>query len=128
MEDPSCKTPRWQLLKARLNNLPPERFAAAIKSCRDPVVIDVRTPVEFQSGHIPNAININYLAPDFWDRIEAMDPRQHFYVYCRTGRRSIRTCTLMRNGGFDESKLFNLEGGYVEWLATNPIGKAVNCP
>ena len=121
MEDKSCKTPRWRLLKAQLNNLSPKEFSASIKACKDPIVVDVRTPAEFAQNHIPGAENICYLADDFWDRIEQLDADKDIFVYCRTGRRSIRACTLMRNGGFDPAKVFNLEGGYALWqeLETN---------
>ena len=115
MEDHSCKTPRWRLLKAKLNNLPPEHFRDAILQQPESILIDVRTPGEYQNGHIPGAINIDYLSPDFWDRIEALETSNTCFVYCRTGRRSIRTCTLMRNGGFDNKKIFNLDGGFALW-------------
>ena len=116
MEDKSCKTQRWRLLKSKLNNLPPIAFLQKMQSVRDAVIIDVRTPEEFATGHIPNATNINYLAEDFWDRIEQIGTTKHIFVYCRSGRRSIRTCTLMRNGGFDNTRIFNLEGGYPLWV------------
>ncbi len=116
MEDKSCKTPRWRLLKNQLNNLSATAFLQKINSVENPIVIDVRTPSEFATGHLDMAININYLADDFWDRIEAMNNKEdYFFVYCRSGRRSIRACTLMRNGGFDNSKVFNLDVGFSDW-------------
>lgn len=115
MEDKSCKTSRWRLLKAQLNNLPPNLFAKEIAKCTDPIIIDVRTSEEFIHGHIDGAKNISYFSDDFWDNIEKLDPNKSIFVYCRTGRRSIRTCTLMRNGGFDADKVFNLEGGFAAW-------------
>ncbi len=78
--------------------------------------MDVRTPDEFIMGHIDGAVNIDYLSGDFWEQIELLDASKDIFVYCRTERRSIRTCTLMRNGGFDNDKVFNLEGGYSLWL------------
>lgn len=118
MQDKSCKTPRWRLLKAQLNNLAPVDFSAQIKAAAHPAIIDVRTEKEFAHGHIPDAIHINYFDEAFWDKIEALDlPAEHtIFVYCRSGRRSIRACTLMRNGGFDNTRIFNLEGGYNQWL------------
>ena len=115
MEDKSCKTSRWRMLKAQLNNLRPQEFKRKIDTVDDPIIVDVRTPEEFAVSHIENAINICYLADDFWPRIELLSPAKYIFVYCRTGRRSIRACTLMRNGGFDNSKVFNLEGGYGLW-------------
>lgn len=118
MQDKSCKTPRWRLLKAQLNNLAPVDFSAQIKAAAHPVIIDVRTDKEFATGHIPDAIQIDYFDEAFWDKIEVLDlPAKHtIFVYCRSGRRSIRACTLMRNGGFDNARIFNLEGGYNRWL------------
>ncbi|GJM36454.1 MAG: rhodanese [Saprospiraceae bacterium] len=115
MEDKSCKTPRWRMLKSKLNNLSPEAFQQAIAGSEQPIVIDVRTEKEFVLGHISGAINISFFAYDFWDQIEALPAGATYFVYCRTGRRSIRTCTLMRNGGFDEKRIFNMEGGWAVW-------------
>ena len=115
MEDKSCKTRRWQLLKSQLNNLTPKVFHEKIQFAADPIIVDVRTGIEFADGSIENSINIDYLADDFWDRIEQICPSKSIFVYCRSGRRSIRVCTLLRNGGFDRSKIFNLDGGYQLW-------------
>ena len=123
MEDRSCKTPRWRQLKALLNNLNPDQFKAAIEQTKNAVLIDVRTAPEFQEIHIENAINIDFLAEDLWEQIESFDPQQSFFIYCRSGRRSIRVCTLMRNGGFDNRRVFNLDGGLVAWQ--EQIGKAL---
>jgi len=116
MKDQSCKTPRWRLLKSELNNLAPKAFLQKIQSSDAPTIVDVRTPGEFASGHIEGATNISYLSDGFWEQIELLDATKEIFVYCRTGRRSIRACTLMRNGGFDNDKVFNLEGGFALWL------------
>ena len=123
MKEPSinnptvCKTPRWQLLKGQINNLGPVRFSAKIEAIADAVLIDVRTPEEHLINPLPNSLNINYLGEGFWDKIEALDPEKTYLVYCRTGRRSLRACTLMKNGGFAKEKVFNLDGGMVAWEA-----------
>lgn len=113
MEENTCKISRWEILKQQLNNLEPEAFQQAISEGKEHIVLDVRTEAEYASGHLPNAINISYLAYDFWDRIEQLDPNAQYYVYCRSGRRSVRTCTLMKNGGF--KNIFNLDGGLNAW-------------
>ncbi len=114
--DKSCKTPRWQMLKAQLNNLSPRLFIKKLNALEECIVIDVRTPKEFNQGHIHNAINISYLEEDFWDRLKKYAPSKYFFIYCRSGRRSIRACTLMRNGGFENERIFNLDGGYSLFL------------
>lgn len=114
MKNEVCEIPRWHLLKQQLNNLTPKAFVAALATAPDAVVIDVRTPEEFAMGHIDGAININYLGEGFWDKMEVLDPKGTYFVYCRTARRSVRTCTLMRNGGF--KNIYHLDGGWNAWL------------
>ncbi len=116
MQDKSCKTPRWQALKSQLNNLKPEAFKEKFMDCSPSIIIDVRTADEYNVSHIEGAINIDYLQESFWDEIEQLSNYNNLFVYCRTGRRSIRACTLMRNGGFDKDKIFNLEGGYEAYV------------
>ena len=41
-------------------------------------------------------------------------------VCCRSGRRSIRVCTWIRNGGFDNDKVFNLDKGFRDWMEQYP--------
>lgn len=113
MENNSCKVSRWQILKAQLNNLTPEEFQEMVRQTPGATVIDVRTDEEYRQGHLFDAINISYLAYDFWDQIEQLDPGRTYFVYCRSGRRSVRTCTLMKNGGF--SRVYNLDGGLNVW-------------
>lgn len=110
----TCQVPRWKLMKGELNNLPPVAFAAAIQECEDMVLLDCRTPSEFESGHLPGAINFNYLTQDFVGQMEQLDPSKTYFIYCRSERRSLRTCVLLKNGGF--KKIYHLDGGLNEWL------------
>lgn len=108
------KLSRWEVLKSQLNNLDPEEFNNALQEHADAILIDCRSPKEVAGGKIPGAINIDYLTPDFWEQLEQLDAHRSYYVYCRSGRRSIRTCTLMQNGGFP--KVYNLDGGLNAWV------------
>lgn len=114
-KEQTCKVTRWQLLKQRLDNLEPDAFGRAFEQAHDGVLLDVRTPGEHENWAIPRSLNIDYLSHDLVDQLEKLDKDRTYFVYCRTGRRSIRVCTLMRNGGFE--KVYNLEGGLVAWCA-----------
>jgi len=114
--DNSCPINRWDLLKAQLNNLSPSAFRQMINEQDNAILIDVRTPSEFAAGHIEGAINIDYLGDGFWDQMEQLPTDKTYLVYCRTHRRSTRACTLMVNGGFDRNQIYNMEGGYSEWM------------
>ena len=78
------------------------------------VLLDVRTPAEFNEGHIPNAVNIDVLAEYFTADIETLDKSKEYAIYCRSGKRSVDAAYVMSEAGFD--KTFNLTGGIIEWL------------
>jgi rhodanese-related sulfurtransferase len=119
-KDKSCKTPRWRMLKSQLNNLSAEEFISASNTFENAIIIDVRTADEYRSGHILNSINLNFFAEDLLDKIEDLEKGKSYLVYCRSGRRSIRVCTWMRNGGFDNQKIFNLDKGLGDLLEQFP--------
>lgn len=78
------------------------------------IILDVRTPEEFEDGYIPNSTNIDiYLGQEFIDEIEKLDKSKSYFVYCRSGNRSGQACAIMNSLGFD--KAYNLEGGFIEW-------------
>ena len=104
-----CQLPKWTLLKNQLNNIGRSQIVELLSQKQDIIIIDVRTSREFNEFHIPNAINIDYLSNEFLDRLEQMDRHKKYLVYCRSGRRSVRSAILMKNFGF--SDLIHLEGG-----------------
>lgn len=106
---PACPIPRWQLLKQQLRNVGPAEFDQLRAQAPAGTVIDVRSESEFTAYHLAGAVNYNYLGPDFLEQMEALDPDTEYLVYCRSGRRSVRACTLMRNAGI--TKLIHLDGG-----------------
>ena len=106
---PACPIPRWQLLKQALTNVGPTEFDRLRATAAPGTLLDVRNAEEFAGGHLEGARNLNYLGPDFLDQIEQLDPRQTYLVYCRSGRRSVRACTLMKNAGI--TQLIHLDGG-----------------
>ena len=77
------------------------------------VVLDVRTPEEFQSGHLKNAINIDYQGADFAGEINKLDKTKSYAVYCHSGRRSGLATEIMAKDGF--KSIFNLNGGIIDW-------------
>ena len=76
------------------------------------VIIDVRTPAEFASGHLEGALNIDVQSPDFAAQIMELDPSGEYFVYCRSGNRSGQAIAQMTQMGFDGNNLTN--GGSVD--------------
>ncbi|MFN4083810.1 MAG: rhodanese-like domain-containing protein [Bacteroidia bacterium] len=78
------------------------------------VLIDVRTPGEFSSGHIEGAKNIDVYDPAFTDKILKIDKQKTVLVYCRSGNRSAQAAGFLRSKGY---KVFDLAGGIGKWQA-----------
>jgi rhodanese-related sulfurtransferase len=77
------------------------------------VLLDVRTPQEYNQGHIPGAILVDIYDPEFREKVEKLDKDKTYYVICRSGNRSGKACTIMHGLGFND--LYNLEGGMLDW-------------
>lgn len=73
------------------------------------VLIDVRTPDEFNAGHVQEALNINYFDENFSDQINDLNTDKTLYLYCRSGNRSMKAAKLLSAKGYS---VVNLEGGY----------------
>ena len=112
--DNNCNTNRWLQFKLRLNNLSPQEFKEAIERMPDAILMDCRTPDEFAFSRLRGAINFNYLSKNFVEQMERLDPSATYLIYCRSERRSIRTCILLSNGGF--KNVYNLDGGLKKWV------------
>ena len=76
-------------------------------------IIDVRTPGEYQSGHIKNAQNINVQSGDFKEKMENFDREKPIYIYCRSGSRSANAGRILEEMGFKE--IYDLKGGILSW-------------
>ena len=79
----------------------PGEEAAKVAMGADRVVIDVRTPEEFEAGHIDDAELIDIQGPDFDKQIAELDPEVDYVVYCRSGSRSAVAAERMRAIGLD---------------------------
>ena len=75
------------------------------------ILIDVRTPEEFGTGHIPGSININ--VETLANRLDEIPEDQPIVVYCRSGNRSATAATILVNAGF--SPVYDL-GGIQTWV------------
>jgi len=63
------------------------------------LLLDVRSPGEYQSGKLPGATNIPVQA--LGQRLDELDPAQPIVVYCRSGARSSRAASILRGRGFE---------------------------
>lgn len=94
----------------RVTRLESEEFLEAISKKKNQL-IDVRTGQEFKSGHLKNAINLNFFDQGtFRKGLEKLNKQADVYVYCRSGNRSKSAAKLMAKMGFE--KIYDLKRGY----------------
>lgn len=78
------------------------------------LLIDVRTPAEFEAGHIPGAVNIP--VDEIRRRLGEIPKDKEIVVYCRVGLRGYLAYRILVQNGFP--KVRNLSGG---WLTYHPV-------
>lgn len=74
--------------------------ARALVKAGDALLVDVRSPEEFDAGHLDGAINIPVDALEGrLDELKARQPKG-VVVYCRSGARSARAQKILAGAGF----------------------------
>ncbi len=81
----------------------------------DFIILDVRTPAEYASGHIENAVNLDYYEDDFEATLNTFDRNKTYLIYCRTASRSASVMKIMQRLEFTEA--YNMLGGINAWTA-----------
>ena len=96
---------------------PAEAYALVISRTGDPqfVILDVRTPAEFASGHIQNAVNVDFYSKDFRNELDNLDRQKVYLVYCRTGNRSLKAIEVMKDLEFET--VYHMVDGITAWVA-----------
>lgn len=77
------------------------------------VLVDVRTPEEYQAGHIKGAVN-NPLGDIQSGKMPSVDKEKTVYVYCRSGSRSAVAKSLLDSAGYKKVVDLGPMSGVVE--------------
>lgn len=97
------------LAKATVQEMDQETFKIVNKKS-GVFVLDVRTPAEIADGKIRGAIEVDYKAAGFKDKLDKLPRDKKYIIYCKSGGRSSKTANMMVDMGFQE--VFNLTGGF----------------
>ena len=87
-------------------------------------IIDVRTPDEFNSGHIEHAKHIDWNNASQRTQLLDLNKDHTYLVYCKTGRRSKAAVDFLKANGI--TRVFNLSGGLQHW--NNVVGSYIPSP
>jgi len=97
-----------------IKNIEPNELKSVLSN-NNVQLLDVRTPNEYNSGHIKGSVNMNYYDQDFSEQVLSLDKNKPVYVYCRSGVRSKYSSDILKKLGF--KKIYNLKGGILNWSA-----------
>lgn len=78
-------------------------------------LVDVRTPAEFEEGHVSGSVNIPL--SDIEKELSQFKDKDQIVVFCRSGARSGQAMTILQKNGFA-----NVSNGGT-WVEVNQIVK-----
>jgi len=102
------------LLRGEHPQVDVEEFLAT-PAVERPFLLDVRTPKEFASGHIPGAVNIP--VDDLRSRLVELPHDREIAAYCQVGQRGYLATRILRQKGYSAS---NIGGGYTTYKLFQP--------
>ena len=86
------------------------------------IVLDVRSPEEFATGHVPGAINVPYTHLPAKISTLPSPSDKDLVLYCEVGVRAERAATRLRDNGF--TRLLHLDGDMKHWRESKrPVEK-----
>ena len=87
-----------------------------------PIIIDVRSTLEYRAGHIPNALHIPFWTAFTTKRLRGYSSDQPLILYCEHGPRAGITKLGLSMQGFQNIRY--LEGHMINWRKAGlPITK-----
>ena len=87
------------------------------------ILVDVRTPNEYDTGYIQEAINIDFYSDSFDKNILSLEKGSKIILYCRTNNRSSKTANMLIENGYNDVNV--IEGGIASWVKN---GYEINYP
>ena len=81
-------------------------------------ILDVRTDNEIGKDKISESqIEIDLFRPDFTELIQQLQKDKTYFIYCRSGSRSVTACKVMSELGF--SSVYSVKGGMTKWRSAH---------
>lgn len=108
---PVAEAPAVAQAPAKVNTkIAPADYQAQFGAGADHLLLDVRTPEEFNSGHIAGAVNIS--VDELAQRLSEVPQDKPVVLYCRSGNRSGQAAQILDQAGY--TQIYDL-GGIVTW-------------
>ncbi|PJB13075.1 MAG: rhodanese-like domain-containing protein [Flavobacteriales bacterium CG_4_9_14_3_um_filter_40_17] len=86
-------------------------------------LIDVRTPQEYESGHLTHSENLDFYDENFEAELDKLDKNVPVCIYCKSGGRSAKAAEILKKKGF--KAVYKLDGGIMRWEKDSlPVDKS----
>lgn len=107
----------WWLPVGHVPEINAAELNARLSRDNPPVVVDVRSGVEWRRSHIPGAVSVP--VNELKDRLASLqlDAQQPIIAICLSAHRSIPAVRLLRAAGFENA--VQLKGGMFAWWSKN---------
>ncbi|MDB4884208.1 MAG: beta-lactamase domain protein, partial [Gemmatimonadetes bacterium] len=93
-------------------NIPVIAAADVVGGPTGVTIVDVRTPAEWNAGHIPGAVHVPLTR--IADHLNELRDAGPLLVHCQGGARSVIAASVLRSAGIEN--VTDVEGGYPAWL------------
>lgn len=93
--------------------LSPQDFYKSINSLDDIQILDVRTTKEFKTGHLYDAINVDWKQDNFKEMVAIIPKSKPIFIYCLSGARSAAAAKELRSMGYTQVQ--EMKGGLLQW-------------
>ena len=90
-----------------INRISAEEFAKQV-SIGESKIIDIRKETEYSAEHVAEAYNKPLASINDW--IKDIDPKEHFFLHCAGGYRSMIAASILESRGF--RNFSEIEGGF----------------
>ena len=90
-----------------MNRITAQEFAKQVK-IGESLILDVRKQSEYSAEHIEEAYSRPLAEINDW--VKEIDPKQHFYMHCAGGYRSMIAASILQARGY--RNFTEVEGGF----------------
>ena len=129
----SAEQPRWmstrtgemvQEARNSTKQIPISELKKVFDAAEDVILLDVRTPREYEAAHIPGAVNISRGLLEFRIWSVVPDKEKKIFVYCKSGARAALATKLLNDYGYKNA--VSVATGLPDWATSgHPVQTSI---